>query len=79
MQQTTYIDKMLQTVSSLPKEDLAEMAESLIYLTYLKKKNYFRRRKCRRARRCCLDYKRRRVYMDETETLFQSGIEPPFF
>jgi hypothetical protein len=41
MQQTTYIDKMLQTVSSLPKEDLAEMAESLIYLTYLKRRITF--------------------------------------
>ena len=30
IQQTTYINKMLQSVSSLPKEDLAEMAESLI-------------------------------------------------
>lgn len=41
IQQTTYIDKMLQSVSSLPKEDLAEMAESLIYLTYLKRRITF--------------------------------------
>jgi len=41
IQQTTYINKMLQTVSSLPKEDLAEMAESLIYLTYLKRRITF--------------------------------------
>jgi hypothetical protein len=28
----------MQTVGSLSKEDLAEMAESLVYLTYLKRR-----------------------------------------
>ncbi len=41
IQRSTYINKMLQSVSSLPKEDLAEMAESLIYLTYLKRRITF--------------------------------------
>jgi len=33
-----YITPLLDAVSSLSKEDLAEMAESLIYLTYLKRR-----------------------------------------
>jgi hypothetical protein len=33
-----YINPMMNAVSTLSKEDLAEMAESLIYLTYLKRR-----------------------------------------
>ena len=36
-----YIEPMLNAVSLLSKEDLAEMAESLIYLTYLKRRITF--------------------------------------
>ena len=36
-----YINPLLDAVSTLSKEDLAEMAESLIYLTYLQKKITF--------------------------------------
>ena len=36
--QTNYIFPLMNAVSSLSKEDLAEMAESLIYLTYLKRR-----------------------------------------
>ncbi len=36
--QTNYIFPLMDAVSSLSKEDLAEMAESLIYLTYLKRR-----------------------------------------
>ncbi len=36
-----YINPLMDAVSSLSKEDLAEMAESLIYLTYLQKKITF--------------------------------------
>ncbi len=33
-----HIDKLMSAVSHLSKEDLAEMAESLVYLTYLKRR-----------------------------------------
>ncbi|WP_373493304.1 hypothetical protein, partial [Aquiflexum sp.] len=36
-----YITPLMSAVSSLSKEDLAEMAESLIYLTYLKRRITF--------------------------------------
>jgi hypothetical protein len=36
-----YIDPLMGAVSTLSKEDLAEMAESLIYLTYLKRRFTF--------------------------------------
>ncbi|MEJ7627839.1 MAG: hypothetical protein WKF35_13320 [Ferruginibacter sp.] len=36
-----YIEPLMNAVSSLAKEDLAEMAESLIYLTYLKRRITF--------------------------------------
>jgi hypothetical protein len=36
-----YINPLMNAVSSLSKEDLAEMAESLIYLTYLKRRITF--------------------------------------
>jgi len=36
-----YIHPLMNAVSSLSKEDLAEMAESLIYLTYLKRRITF--------------------------------------
>jgi hypothetical protein len=36
-----YIDPLMNAVSNLAKEDLAEMAESLIYLTYLKRRITF--------------------------------------
>ncbi len=36
-----YINPLMNAVSSLAKEDLAEMAESLIYLTYLKRRITF--------------------------------------
>ena len=36
-----YIIPLINAVSSLSKEDLAEMAESLIYLTYLKRRITF--------------------------------------
>ena len=36
-----YINPLMDAVSSLSKEDLAEMAESLVYLTYLQKKITF--------------------------------------
>lgn len=36
-----YIDPLMNAVSNLDKEDLAEMAESLIYLTYLKRRITF--------------------------------------
>lgn len=38
---TNYIYPLMNAVSSLSKEDLAEMAESLIYLTYLKRRITF--------------------------------------
>lgn len=38
---TTYINPMMGAVGTLSKEDLAEMAESLIYLTYLKRRFSF--------------------------------------
>lgn len=38
---TKYINPMITAVSLLSKEDLAEMAESLIYLTYLKRRITF--------------------------------------
>lgn len=36
-----YIDPLMMAVSTLSKEDLAEMADSLIYLTYLKRRITF--------------------------------------
>ena len=39
--QTNYIQPLMSAVSNLSKEDLAEMAESLIYLTYLKRRITF--------------------------------------
>jgi hypothetical protein len=36
-----YIDPLMGAVSTLSKEDLAEMAESLVYLTYLKRRFTF--------------------------------------
>lgn len=36
--QSIYINPLMNAVSALSKEDLAEMAESLIYLTYLKRR-----------------------------------------
>lgn len=36
-----YIIPLVNAVSSLSKDDLAEMAESLIYLTYLKRRITF--------------------------------------
>lgn len=39
--QSEYIHPLMNAVSSLSKEDLAEMAESLIYLTYLKRRITF--------------------------------------
>jgi len=36
-----YIEPLMNAVSTLSKEDLAEMAESLIYLTYLKRRITF--------------------------------------
>ena len=39
--QTNYINPLMNAVSYLSKEDLAEMAESLIYLTYLKRRITF--------------------------------------
>ena len=39
--QTHYIDPLMNAVGYLSKEDLAEMAESLIYLTYLKRRITF--------------------------------------
>lgn len=38
---SNYIQPLMNAVSSLSKEDLAEMAESLIYLTYLKRRITF--------------------------------------
>ncbi|MBX7107586.1 MAG: hypothetical protein K1X61_02960 [Chitinophagales bacterium] len=38
---SNYIDPLMNAVSNLSKEDLAEMAESLIYLTYLKRRITF--------------------------------------
>jgi hypothetical protein len=38
---TNYINPLMNAVDSLSKEDLAEMAESLIYLTYLQKRITF--------------------------------------
>lgn len=40
-QRKTYILPLLNALSSLGKEDMAEMAESLIYLTYLKRRITF--------------------------------------
>lgn len=40
-QQVKYIQPLMNAVSHLSKEDLAEMAESLIYLTYLKRRITF--------------------------------------
>jgi len=37
-----YINPLMDAVASLSKEDLAEMAESLIYLTYLKRRITFK-------------------------------------
>lgn len=39
--QTNYIFPLMNAISSLSKEDLAEMAESLIYLTYLERRITF--------------------------------------
>ena len=39
--QINYINPLMDAVSNLSKEDLAEMAESLIYLTYLQKRITF--------------------------------------
>lgn len=36
--QTYYIDKLVNTISYLSKEDLADMAESLVRMTYLKRR-----------------------------------------
>ena len=36
-----YINPLMNAVANLAKEDLAEMAESLIYLTYLKRRITF--------------------------------------
>ena len=41
IQQENYIQPLMNAVSTLAKEDLAEMAESLIYLTYLKRRITF--------------------------------------
>jgi len=41
IKQENYISPLMNAVSSLAKEDLAEMAESLIYLTYLKRRITF--------------------------------------
>lgn len=41
IRQTNYIRPLMNAVGSLAKEDLAEMAESLIYLTYLKRRITF--------------------------------------
>lgn len=41
VRQNDVIDPMLMAVGTLSKEDLAEMAESLIYLTYLKRRFTF--------------------------------------
>lgn len=41
IKQQKYIIPLMNAVSSLDKEDLAEMAESLIYLTYLKRRITF--------------------------------------
>lgn len=41
IQQEEYIHPLMMAVGSLSKEDLAEMAESLIYLTYLKRRITF--------------------------------------
>jgi hypothetical protein len=42
IRQDKYIFPLLDAVASLSKEDLAEMAESLIYLTYLKRRITFK-------------------------------------
>ena len=39
--QNNYVEPLMDAVASLSKEDLAEMAESLIYLTYLKRRITF--------------------------------------
>lgn len=41
LQHERYIEPLLAAVNTLSKEDLAEMAESLIYLTYLKRRITF--------------------------------------
>lgn len=41
IKQEKYINPLMNAVSNLAKEDLAEMAESLIYLTYLKRRITF--------------------------------------
>jgi len=41
IKQENYISPLMNAVSNLAKEDLAEMAESLIYLTYLKRRITF--------------------------------------
>ncbi len=41
IKQENYINPLMNAVSSLSKDDLAEMAESLIYLTYLKRRITF--------------------------------------
>jgi len=41
IKQDKYISPLMSAVSSLSKEDLSEMAESLIYLTYLKRRITF--------------------------------------
>jgi len=41
IKRNNYITPLMNAVSSLSKEDLAEMAESLIYLTYLKRRITF--------------------------------------
>ncbi len=41
VQRMNYIEPLMNAVDSLSKEDLSEMAESLIYLTYLKRRITF--------------------------------------
>lgn len=41
IKKSNYISPLMNAVSNLSKEDLAEMAESLIYLTYLKRRITF--------------------------------------
>ncbi len=41
VRKTKYVEPLMNAVASLSKEDLSEMAESLIYLTYLKRRITF--------------------------------------
>ena len=68
--QNNYIDKLLNTVAFLSKEDLADMAESLVRMTCLKRHITTDEESVGGASRRRCNNKRRRFYLDKAKTLF---------